>query len=186
MVGVGNRSSSDNEIPITSSLENTSMQPARFLFDRFAGDRNLVHRFKPGGYRRLFLPRILVPCEKRRFDSFFFFFFFLRISILLYLEGIILLFSLEEKKIRSFLVFPSRFSMMKFALGIFANQLGCCSRRVIELKSDLSPTLFLLRHRYRRFLRLVTAAAAIHSSSSSSPRIIFLPPLRLIDFLHPS
>lgn len=83
MVGVGNRSSSDNEIPITSSLENTSMQPARFLFDRFAGDRNLVHRFKPGGYRRLFLPRILVPCEKRRFDSFFFFFFFLRISILL-------------------------------------------------------------------------------------------------------
>ena len=139
---VGNRPSSDNEIPITASLDATGSVFARPI-RRWSKPRPSIqigNRIPPRFYPH--------PNPRSRQQRFKFFsrleFIPPRTSILInrnsyYLEGIIIISSspryIEKKgrkKNSSFLDFSmiEISSMMKFAVGIWGwNQLGCCSRQ---------------------------------------------------------
>lgn len=144
------------------------MQPARFLFGRFAGDRNLVHRSAPNRIPPCFYPSpILVPGTTRSFflQNFFHSGRVFRLTEIpsYYLEGVTICVATEKKgrkKNSSLPVFPpfsmiEISSMMKFALKPI-RMLFAAGRRVKKrFVSSAYPRLpfpFL----YRRFLRFVT------------------------------
>lgn len=169
------------------------MQPARFLFGRFAGDRNLVHRSAPNRIPPCFYPSpILVPGTTRSFflQNFFHSGRVFRLTEIpsYYLEGVTICVATEKKgrkKNSSLPVFPpfSIFDdrdLVRRWWNSRWNQLGCCSRRVDELKSDLSraPT------RVSPFPSCIADFyASLRERSSSSSRRNLSPPLT--DSLHP-